>query len=593
MNPLQTLLCATLVGVASFPASAGKNVSGGSPSASRAAAVDGDRFIVRFRDRSTDPRQALNGIGGTFGERLEHLRGMSGGAHVVRLGRRVMRDEAQRVAGLLRRDARIAAIEPDAWMQPMAVPNDTMYGLQWHYHEPQGGINLPTAWDVTVGASGATVAVIDTGVAPHADLSGRLATGYDFIRNVVGGTDPGDYGCEGASSSWHGTHVAGIVGASSNNGVGVAGSNWVSKILPVRVLGRCGGFTSDIIDGLRWAAGMAVAGAPANPTPARVANLSLGGDGACSGAFQSAINDVTARGMVVVVAAGNAGSDVGNAQPANCSGVVAVAATTRSGGRAAYSNHGSRVTLSAPGGGGGDGVLSTVNTGSTTPAADGYAWFQGTSMAAPHVTGVVSLLLSVDPTLTPAQVAQRLQQSARPFPGGTGADCTVGVCGAGILDAGAALAGLLGAPPPPAPAPPPPGAGWTKLADEGQGFAVNGTQTVRYGSEPHWVTRQVENSGNCTNAFFGADPIYGTPKRCEGAGGTAQPPVSGWAQVAWEGETFFVNGTQTVRYGSGSSWVTRSVSGAAACSNELFGGDPVYGIVKQCETAAATSTARR
>src|SRR5205823_4685517 len=202
----------------------------------------------------------------------------------------------------------------------MVVPNDTMYGQQWHYFEARGGINLPPAWDVTTGSASLTVAVVDSGVVPHADLAGRLVPGYDFISDAsmsndgdgrdADARDPGDYGCNGAASSWHGTHVAGTIGAASNNGAGVAGINWSSKILPVRVMGKCGGYTSDIVDGMRWAAGIAVIGVPANANPARVINLSLGSDGACSSAFQSAVNDVIARGTVVVAAAGNSNSDV-------------------------------------------------------------------------------------------------------------------------------------------------------------------------------------------------------------------------------------------------------------------------------------------
>jgi serine protease len=261
---------------------------------------------------------------------------------------------------------------------------------------------------------------------------------------------------------------------------------------------------------MRWAAGIAVPGVPANPTPARVENLSLGGGGACSATFQSAVDDVVARGTVVVVAAGNSNADAANTQPASCNNVIAVAATTRNGGRASYSNYGAKVAIAAPGGGGNDGVLSTLNTGATTPGADSYAWFQGTSMATPHVAGVASLMLSVNPAMTPAEVLARLRQSARAFPTGTGSDCTTAICGAGIVDAAATLAALVAAP---VPAPPP--SGWTHIADEGQGFTVSGTQTVRYGSGSSWITLGVTGSGTCSNAFFGNDPIYGVVKRCE------------------------------------------------------------------------------
>ncbi len=550
-----------------------------------------DRFIVKLRDRAGDPRPHLAAIGAVFGERLDHVRSMSGGADVVRLGRRVQRLEAREVARLLATDARVTSIEPDVLIHPLVVPNDTMFAQQWHYHEPQGGINLPAAWNLTTGSSSITVAVIDTGVVRHADLAGRLVGGHDFVSDVAMSNDgdgrdadagdPGDYGCNGSASSWHGTHVAGTIGAASNNGFGVTGINWVSKILPVRVLGKCGGYMSDIVDGMRWAAGIDVAGVPSNPYPARVENLSLGGDGACSAAFQSAINDVTARGTVVVVAAGNSNADVAGTQPASCTGVIAVAATTRNGGRAAYSNYGAKVTIAAPGGGGSDGVLSTLNTGSTTPGADSYAWFQGTSMATPHVSGVASLMLSIDPSLTPAQVAQRIRQAARAFPAGTGSDCSTALCGAGIVDAAASLAGLA------PPAPP----GWSKIADEGQNFSVAGTQTVRYGGGSSWITKVVTNSGSCTNAWFGGDPIVGVVKRCElsAVAPPPAPPPTGWTQIASEGQNFTVTGTQAVRYGSGSSWITKSVTNSGACTNAFFGSDPIVGVVKRCEVSGGAA----
>ncbi|HEV7578297.1 MAG TPA: S8 family peptidase [Caldimonas sp.] len=574
-------------------AHAGVNVATGTAATAAATASANDtvdRFIVKLRDGRADPRASIAAVGATFGERLDIVRAMSGGAHVARLGRRVMKGDAQAVARLLRSDPRVLSVEPDELMHPLLVPNDTMYAQQWHYYEPQGGIDLPGAWDITTGSASITIAVVDTGVLPHSELAGRVVAGYDFISDVAAANDgdgrdgnaadPGDYGCNGANSSWHGTHVAGTIGAASNNGTGVTGINWVSKIQPIRVLGRCGGYTSDIVDGMRWAAGIAVPGVPANPTPARVENLSLGGGGACSATFQSAIDDVVARGTVVVVAAGNSNADAANTQPASCNNVIAVAATTRNGGRASYSNYGAKVAIAAPGGGGNDGVLSTLNTGATTPGADSYAWFQGTSMATPHVAGVASLMLSVNPAMTPAEVLARLRQSARAFPTGTGSDCTTAICGAGIVDAAATLAALVAAP---VPAPPP--SGWTHIADEGQGFTVSGTQTVRYGSGSSWITMTIAGSGSCTNDFFGNDPIYGVVKECQ-VSATAPTPAPGWTKIADEGQAFTVNGTQTVRYGSGSSWITLSVTGSGTCSNAFFGNDPIYGVVKRCEVAS-------
>lgn len=502
--PLLPLTCLWLGVVLTPPL-----VAGGQPdtlfAVPFAAADSTDRLIVKLREPLVrEPGQRIAEIAGRAGQQLQRLRGMSGDAHVVQLSRRMSRAEATAVARQLASDPSVAFVEPDLRMHALRVPNDTLYAQQWDFFEPAGGINLPAAWDISIGASNIVVAVIDTGVLNHADLAGRLVAGYDFIGDVAASndgdgrdadaSDAGDYGCNGSSTStWHGTHVAGTIGAASNNGAGVAGVNWVSKIQPLRVIGKCGGYTSDIVDAMRWAAGIAVAGTPVNATPARVLNLSLGGNGACGPTFQNAVNDVTARGAVVVAAAGNSSVDVANIAPASCAGVIAVAATLRSGGRASYSNFGSKVAIAAPGGGAGNAILSTLNTGSTVPAADKYAGYQGTSMAAPHVAGVVSLLLSVNPALTPAQVLARLQATARTFPTGTGSDCTPALCGAGIVDAGAALAG---APPQPPPSLPP---GRVNLALASNGALITASSTYAAG-----FPATAANDGNRRGNNWGA-----------------------------------------------------------------------------------------
>jgi len=236
-----------------------------------------------------------------------------------------------------------------------------------------------------------------------------------------------------ANSSWHGTHVAGIIAAVGNNSVGVTGLAYNAKILPLRVLGRCGGYTSDIADAITWAAGGTVAGAPANANPAKVLNLSLGGTGSCDTTTQAAINSARAAGSVVIVAAGNANTNASNTSPANCSGIVTVASTGISGGRASYSNYGAVVTLAAPGGDTGNTILATHNAGTNGPGADNYAGLMGTSMATPVVAGIAALMLSVNDTLTPDQVKAMLVSTVRSFP----ATCTL--CGAGLVDAAAAV----------------------------------------------------------------------------------------------------------------------------------------------------------
>jgi serine protease len=227
----------------------------------------------------------------------------------------------------------------------------------------------------------------------------------------------------------------GVIGANANNGIGVAGVSWLGRILPVRVLGKCGGKTSDIADAMRWAAGIPVAGVATNPNPAKVINLSLGGVGACSATFQQAIDDVNAKGVTVVVAAGNDGLSTAFDQPANCRGVISVGATDATGRRASFSNFGSDVALSAPG----VSILSTANGGTTTPGADTYGTASGTSLATPQVSGIVGLMLSMNGNLTPAQIQQKLQGGARAAMLPASTSCTALPAGAGIADAGAAV----------------------------------------------------------------------------------------------------------------------------------------------------------
>ena len=510
------VLALSLLAVLSPPAAAGaREDTALTMSAESSATADTtDRLIVKLRDPvARDPGRRITEIAGRTGEALQRLRGMSGGAHVVQLSRQMSRAEASAVARSLASDPNVAYVEPDLRMHPLRVPNDTLYAQQWDLFETAGGINMPAAWDITVGSSNITVAVIDTGVRNHADLAGRLVAGHDFITDTAtsndgdgrdtDASDPGDYGCNGSTSSWHGTHVAGTIGAASNNGAGVAGVNWASKIQPVRVLGKCGGYTSDIVDAMRWAAGITVAGAPVNATPARVLNLSLGGGGACGATFQNAVNDVTARGTVVVVAAGNSNADAVNTAPASCAGVVAVAATVRNGGRASYSNFGSKVAIAAPGGGSGSAILSTLNAGSTVPAADSYALYQGTSMASPHVAGVVSLMLSVNPALTPAQVLAKLQATARAFPTGTGSDCSKVLCGAGIVDAAAAVASAAPVTHPPQPPPPPPTAGRVNLALPASGAVLTASSAYSAAFPP-----TAANNGDRRGANPGAGGVW-------------------------------------------------------------------------------------
>lgn len=378
-------------------------------------------------------------------------REMSGGAHVLQLQAPLEREGAEALAAQFQADPEIEYAEPDYVMFPTMEPTDPGYRNQWAYSDTSAGADLINAWDITTGSPDIVVAVLDTGVRMHSDLAANMLPGYDFISDLFtandgdgrdpDATDPGDWTTEqesmqcmrrppyyASNSSWHGTHVAGTIGAVAGNGIGGVGTSWSSKILPLRVLGKCGGSTSDIVDAMRWAAGLPVAGVPDNRYPARVLNMSLGGGGFCGRAYQYAVNAVTRKGAIVVAAAGNSNHyDVG--QPANCSGVITVGATDSSGRRASFSNFGRRVDISAPG----VEIFSTLNDGKTEPGRDSFAYYSGTSMATPHVAGVVALMLSVNPSLTQKQVKSLLQAGSRPFP--KGSDCLRRGCGSGILNA--------------------------------------------------------------------------------------------------------------------------------------------------------------
>lgn len=394
------------------------------------------------------------------------------GAQVMQMLRRLPTVEGATLAATLAQQPDIEYAEPDARWTVQIEPTDPCYAIagtdcasnfQWNLFDPVGGINMPAAWDISTGSGNINIAVVDTGALfDHPDLAGRFLPGYDLISNVAvandgdlrdaDASDPGDWitsaesssatylRCPISNSSWHGTHVSGIIGAAPNNDLGTAGINWTSGLVPVRVLGKCGGYAADVNDGIVWAAGGTVTGLPVNANPARVINLSTGGVGFCPYSTQIAINKALELGAVVVVAAGNRNLNASLYSPANCSGVITVAASTKAGSRGPYSNYGTAVEIAAPGGDATNGILSTLNNSLTAPDPAGYLYANnfGTSMAAAHVAGVASLVLSVNPVLTPAQVLVKLQGTARRFP--SGSTCTVALCGAGMLDAGAAVA---------------------------------------------------------------------------------------------------------------------------------------------------------
>jgi serine protease len=423
-----------------------------------------DQIILRYSSEPTVSAQAmpelpaeLERASQTLGVELEYVRAMADGAHVIRLATPLDPASTAALIAQLESYPNVAYAEPDRWLHPALAPDDPRYAEQWNLSAPAAGIlgvDAETAWAYTTGDPDVVIAVVDTGIrADHSEYAGRLLPGYDFIVNVsqandndardADPSDPGDAVSTGecgpfaAASSWHGTHVAGIIGATGNNATGIAGLNWNSKLLPVRVLGKCGGRTSDIVDGVLWAAGLDIDGVPRNTHPARLINLSLGGEGPCLNALADMVSAARAAGAIVVTAAGNNGRPASNFAPGNCSGVVNVAATNRAGSLASYSNYDGTITLSAPGGDFDAAILSTVDSGTTGPVGPTYASYVGTSMAAPHVTGVLSLLLSADPSLSVDEAVWIMRASATPFP--TASSCNPGQCGSGIVNAGRAL----------------------------------------------------------------------------------------------------------------------------------------------------------
>ncbi|MFF5425169.1 MULTISPECIES: S8 family serine peptidase [unclassified Streptomyces] len=411
------------------------------------------------------------------GEKLAFERRLAGGAALVDLGDSATKQDVTEVMDAFRADPAVASVEPDIRAYAMAVtPNDTEYAKQWDLFEATGGMNVPAAWDKTTG-SGVTVAVIDTGYAAHSDLAANTVAGYDFISTSsdardgngrdADAKDEGDWnatdgecgtGSRASNSSWHGTHVAGTIGAVTNNTKGIAGIAYGSKVQHVRVLGKCGGSSSDIADAITWASGGSVPGVPANATPAKVINLSLGGaSSTCPSVYQTAINGAVQRGTTVVVAAGNSNANTSGFTPANCSNVITVASTSREGNRSYYSNYGTAVDVSAPGGETRratdtpgtittpeNGILSTLNAGTTVQSTENYKPYQGTSMAAPHIAGLAALLKSAKSTLTPADIETAIKSNARPLPG----TCSGG-CGSGIADAAKTVNAVTGTTTPP------------------------------------------------------------------------------------------------------------------------------------------------
>ena len=480
-------------------------VSGGAQALATPPASSGDataeRFIVRLRTLPGAPSyepapQRVAALAARHGLGLADARHIVAGMHLLRVAPRANEGTAQTLARL-RADPEIDYAEVDERRHVLRTPDDSLFNDQWYLQSSQpSAVNAVAAWDLTSGSPGVVIADLDTGVRfDHPDLrnskANRLLPGYDMISTVAvandgGGrdadaSDPGDWltaadaktqqfsGCTVGNSSWHGTRVAGILGALTDNTQGVAGMSWQGWIEPVRVLGKCGGYDSDIIAAMGWAAGFAVTGVPANPYPARIINMSLGAAGGCPQSYQDIVDQLVGAGVLVVVAGGNEGGPVDS--PANCIGVAGIAGLRQVGTKVGYNSLGPEIALAAPAGncvntGPGEpclfSIVTTTNTGTTGPASntytDEYNFNVGTSFSAPIVAGIAGLMVAVNGNLTPDQLIARLQKSSQPFPVSTtpgvpmchvptGANdvqtnecsCTTQTCGAGMANANAAV----------------------------------------------------------------------------------------------------------------------------------------------------------
>ena len=463
------------------------------------------RVLVKFRDVGATGRvqaqaatDKVAALATRTGIRFRSSRALGPQWHVVELDPTVSTPE-QLVRILADDTVEYATL--DRRRYPHAVPNDPLYPGstgQWYLQvnvTTPASINAEQAWSRTTGSDGVVIADIDTGIRyDHPDLGradngGRVLPGYDFISDArvandgdgrdADPTDTGDFltvqeaatdffkTCGGATnSSWHGTRTAGIIGARTNNAEGIAGTTWSPWIVPVRVLGKCGGFDSDILDGMLWAAGIHVDGVPDNPYPAQIENLSLGATGTCGQAYSDVIAAVGARGVLVVVSAGNEGGPVD--EPADCPGAVGVAGLRHAGTKVGFSSLGPEVAVAAPGGNcvNPSGaclfpINTTTNLGTTTPGANSYSDqlspSVGTSFSAPIVSGIAGLMLAVNGNLGAGQLRARIREGAMaPFPVSsdptvpqchvpTGApndppqtsecSCTTDTCGAGMANA--------------------------------------------------------------------------------------------------------------------------------------------------------------
>lgn len=403
-----------------------------------------DRFIIKYKDGTSERKSIaavqsrLDKLGSALPATTRHVRRMGIGSDVVQTSRKLNTRDAKAFMRAIASDPDVEYVEPDAPLSASSAPNDPFYSLQWGLSsnedpgQTDAGIRAENAWDITTGM-GITIGLIDNGVTSHSDLNANiLPQGRDFtyLDGPLDGSNPGIGRSCGVS--YHGTLVAGVLAAVTNNGIGIAGIAPSAKIVSARALNECGtGLASAASDAIMWAAGGSVSGIPTNLHPVSVINASLSGPGQCSRAFQDAIDYAATRGAVVVAGASNNNADAANYQPANCRGVIAVGNTQRDGLRAGDSNFGPIVDIAAPG----TDIYSTSNTGAKSLGMESYAYASGTSMSAPMVSGVIALIQSVAPTpLTVAEIRTLITQHAQSFP--KKLDHPLG---SGILDAAAAV----------------------------------------------------------------------------------------------------------------------------------------------------------
>lgn len=388
--------------------------------------------------------QQLNQITAKHGLSLQQKSQTLTNANVLTSNVKMTQNKAKAIASeLMAQDPSIEYIEPDLTVRLSASPSASELSELWALKSSSPyGIKAEQGWSLATGA-GVVVAVLDTGYLPHEDLNsqyvknGSVVAGYDFISNngIANDANPGrdpdarDTGdsCDGEPSSWHGTHVAGIV-AAANNGIGTTGLAYNAKILPVRVLGKCGGLLSDVASAIIWASGGVVKGVPVNPNPAKVINLSLGASSSsCSTTMKNAIQTANNNGAIVVVAAGNDSVNVKYATPANCANAITVGATNQRGDMTWWSNFGAGVDFSAPG----DVIYSTYNAGQSSPGADSYEFLSGTSMAAPYVSALFAMALELNKTSTIREIELTLKMSTQSFSSDEG---FMQYGGSGIID---------------------------------------------------------------------------------------------------------------------------------------------------------------